>query len=98
MTYYNTTSEKGRQLALYEAQTISQSKRIALYFKKYADRAFTASQIRTDVFGANTVTPLTSVRRALTDLAHMGILTKTNFKRPGVYGRMETLWCYNSQS
>lgn len=98
MPHYNSTQEKGRQLALYEAKVISQEKRIALFFKKYYDRGFTASQIKTTLFGANDITPITSIRRAISDLVGMGILVKTDFKRKGLYDRMEIVFTYNNPS
>jgi DNA-binding transcriptional regulator PaaX len=36
--------------------------------------------------------PLTSVRRALTNLSKQGKLIKTDEKKKGIYGRDEFIW------
>src|SRR5580692_380235 len=37
-------------------------------------------------------TPLTSIRRAISNLTKRGLLRKTNVKVQGLYGRSENLW------
>ena len=39
--------------------------------------------------------PLTSTRRAMTNLANAGYLRCTPFRREGLYGRFEHLWTLN---
>ena len=43
----------------------------------------------------NNVWPLTSVRRAITNLSSDGELLKTNDKVTGIYGKPEHLWRLN---
>ena len=43
----------------------------------------------------NNVWPLTSVRRAITNLSSDGELVKTNDKVTGIYGKPEHLWRLN---
>lgn len=45
-----------------------------------------------DMFGEDP--PLTSIRRAVTNLAHYGLLDKTSMRRTGIYGKKEYVWKY----
>ena len=53
--------------------------------------AFTPSAIRRMVLPD---APLTSVRRAMTNLTKDGLLEKTELKAEGIYGRPEHFWKY----
>ena len=84
-SFHNTISETGTTLANSEAKAQSQEEIILQHFKKIG-RMQTAEQIHSSIF-ANTKTPLTSVRRALTNLSVAGELEKTNQQAEGSYGK-----------
>lgn len=90
MTYFNTTNEKGRTLKRYRAQADSQEAKITAWFRNTSGLLWTPSEIREHVFG-NTV-PVTSVRRAMTNLTTDHALVKTEQKHLGPYGRPEYCW------
>lgn len=89
--HYNTTHETGQQLALYESRTLSQSKRILQYMRQRPGQGFTPEQIKRIVFREQ-IAPITSVRRALTDLTSQGFLIKTDQKMMGGWGRPQYKW------
>ena len=41
--------------------------------------------------------PLTSIRRAITNLETEGLLEKTNIQKPGVYGKKNHCWIYRDK-
>lgn len=88
MTYYNTTNESGRTLAEYQRAAENQQEAIQMIFERF-QRPLTPSQVHAVM---SKDTPITSVRRAITNLTNEGILTKLNDKQMGVYGRPEHLW------
>ena len=90
MAYHNTTDSFGDELASYEHLARAQDDRIYEYFtaRPYAEK--TPSQIHRDLFCERV--PLTSVRRAMTNLTKRGLLEKTTNQKTGPYGRPEYLW------
>ncbi len=90
MTFYNTENSAGSELAKHRHQADSQERKILAFFDT-ADRfLFTPSEIRTKVF-SNSV-PITSVRRAMSNLTAENVLVKTGQKHAGDYGRLECCW------
>ena len=87
MTYFNTTHTDGQQLSQYRRAASSQDERIM-----QASHVFPASPsvIWARVF--NRTVPLTSVRRAMTNLSNDGKLVKTGKQVNGHYGRPEYVW------
>ena len=106
MTYFNTTNESGATLKNNVAKAKSQEKEIlniflddiirmeTIYFISDKDtneyKGYTPSQM-TFYFDY----PITSIRRALTNLTKQGKLIKTDEKRIGMYGRSEYVWKLN---
>ncbi len=102
MNHYNTTHEDGQQLIQFEKKAKSQEEEILKWWGRSEQRKhnlYPPSTVTTLVFntgvGIGSMTPLTSVRRAMTNLTKQGKLTKTGFKITGPYGRPEYLWRYN---
>lgn len=89
MTYYNTTGSVGADLARFKVRATSQEGRVLLYFRERPWRGFTPSQVR---LGLKTEAPLTSIRRAITDLTIKGLLVKTDEQKLGPYGDPEHVW------
>jgi len=67
----------------------SQEARIANFFTYYSDLRLTPPEVKNAV-GFNC--PLTSVRRALTQLTSKGVLRKTNETAEGLFGTTNHKW------
>jgi hypothetical protein len=87
--YHNTTDSHGAELARYERAAESQDERIVAIFRKHAPFGLTPSQVhRALATGA----PITSIRRAISNLTDCGVLDKTREQVKGPYGRPEYRW------
>ena len=89
-TYHNTTELSGDELKQAIDKAVSQDDKVLIYFRNNADKEFTPSEVHKEIFPANV--PLTSVRRALSNLTRKGYLEKTDNQKTGVYGRPEYTW------
>ena len=89
MSYYNTTSQNGQELKDYTKKAETQEELILKTFQrlKYLtpSEAWKAS-------GQEQKSPITSIRRAITDLTNSGALIKTEIKKDGLYGRPESVY------
>ena len=83
--YYNTTNEKGADLKQHIIKTETQEAVILRLYKQH--KKLSASEVwrMFDMPG----TPLTSCRRAITNLMNDGKLIKTDEKIEGLYGSPE---------
>ncbi len=89
-TYFNTTGAQGATLATYKIKAKSQQQLILEYFESMPGMRKSPSQVQR---GLNlTGAPLTSIRRALTNLTTDGKLVKTSRLVKGEYGRLEHTW------
>ncbi len=89
--YYNTTNETGTALENKIAKCKSQREATVLIFKSYnLERGLSPSEVWQRANNQNS--PITSWRRAISDLTLDGILEKTNIKITGMYGEHEHLW------
>lgn len=93
-SYHNTTDITGRELDQYESKAKTQEERILEWFTFY-EQAATPSRIHRLVLND---APITSVRRAMTNLTKQGKLEQTPFKRRSPYGRPEYVWQLASPS
>lgn len=87
--YFNTVPEQGSTLTDYTDKAGEQNQRVLEFMR----RARRASPSQVHQFMADR-SPLTSIRRAMTTLAHEGLLLKTEEKVLGPYGRNEHVWSY----
>lgn len=90
--YYNTTNEEGAELKSYSEKAETQKEKVLRTFKEFG--LLTPSQAW-KVSGLRLGTPLTSIRRAITDLTKEGKLIRTEEKKPGIYGRPESIYKLN---
>lgn len=90
-SFHNTIGAAGRDLQEAEFRAGSQEIAILSFFKSRPARMFTPSEIHKRLFDPIT-TPLTSVRRAITNLTRAGYLLKTDIKTTGPYGMPEHCW------
>ena len=93
MTYYNTTNITGEQLKHAWADAKTQEDKIMVLFMKYPETLFMPFEVRGKVFDHNT--PVTSVRRALTNLTDAGKLIKTGTQKSGEYEKQCHCWKLN---
>ena len=86
--YYNTTNLKGDELKTSQKKTVSQEQKILEIFKNH-QIPLSPTDIFSNFFKK---TPLTSIRRALSNLTRDGKLEKTSKKKLGMYGKYEHCW------
>jgi len=89
MTFFNTIDENPDELAKSQAQALTQEQRIMSCFNQY-ETPLSPSMVLS-ISGLNC--PITSIRRAMTNLSDNGKLEKTNEFVMGNYGKKEHLWC-----
>jgi hypothetical protein len=88
-SYYNTTHSKHPQLTCFETKAKSQEEKILEWFVMY-DQPGSPSQLCRLIY--HNAVPLTSIRRAMTNLTNHGKLVKTNKQIRSPYGRPEYQW------
>ena len=88
MVYYNTTNLKGDQLKKSQKKTVSQEQKILEIFNNH-QIPLSPTDIFSNFFKN---TPLTSIRRALSNLTKDGKLEKISKKKIGSYGKLEHCW------
>ena len=86
--YFNTTGETGVTLATYRNKAAEQDKEVLDIIDRLGGSA-SPSQVWRAV---SKKWPITSCRRAMTNLTKAGKLVKTGEKRLGEYGRAECVW------
>lgn len=100
-SYHDTTTESKDQLDLFsnvkpkkerEKSANRQEVRILNYLKIYSSKSFTPEDLHNELFGSSEV-PLTSVRRALSNLTKQGEIIKSETAdRMGNYGHPVHTW------
>ena len=102
MTYFNTTNESGATLKNNVAKAKSQEESILnifrLQFRYFKYKPEILGMTPVDVLDFFPKYPITSIRRALTNLTKQGKLIKTDEKRIGMYGRSEYVWKLNENN
>ena len=88
--YHNTTESTGEELKTYRKKALTQEQKILEYLKQDPYRPITPSAAVRWIFKDSV--PITSVRRALTELTNDGELVKTTAQTKGPYGRPEFIW------
>ncbi len=87
--YHNTNNETGAVLERSTAKAERQEDVILNLFKRGGE--YTPDEVWRQLY-LGTHTPLTSVRRAITNLTGLGLLEKTDRQRPGLYGKNVYIW------
>jgi Fe2+ or Zn2+ uptake regulation protein len=90
-SYHNSTHARGTELAGYEKKARKQDEQVAELFRKHAPFPLSPSRVHR-ALGGESFGPLTSVRRAVTNLERAGVLEKLDRRMRGPYGRPEHLW------
>ena len=87
--YYNSTHETGPTLRAYTTQANRQEAAVLALFRQRR-LPLSPSQVWRHLDPERT--PLTSIRRAMTDLTDAGLLERLPVKVEGIYSRPEHLW------
>ena len=93
--YYNTTNEKGSLLKTNMKQATNQEQLTLAVFQTYPNDNLSANDVWRFLIeneSINEQTPLTSIRRAITDLTNRNRLVKTDKKVLGNAGRKTYTW------
>lgn len=96
--YYNTTNEKGNQLKMNFEKAENQKHIVLSVFQKYPQKNLSAYDIWLHLVQHQRIeqhTPLTSIRRAITDLTNENHIHKTDYKVMGNGGRKTYTWKLN---
>ena len=88
MSFYNTIEETAEELAQSHAKAKTQEETILHCFNS-CDEPLSPSMI---LARSGLRCPITSIRRAMTNLSNDGKLEKTDYYRLGNYGKREHLW------
>ncbi|MFZ7166530.1 MAG: hypothetical protein ACO1G5_03190 [Bacteroidota bacterium] len=92
MAYHNTTNLKGNDLSVAKEKELNQTEIIFMFFKDNPKMAFTPAEVMSELEEVGYDYPLTSVRRAITDLTKIGKLKQLEIVRLGIYGRVNFCW------
>jgi hypothetical protein len=88
--YFNTNREVNPVLAVSRTLAKTQQDIILWFFEQHPGQRFMPEEIRERLFRRET--PLTSVRRAITNLTDAGELEKTDFMKSSSFGKMVHTW------
>lgn len=95
-SFYNTIEASGQQLIDFEQKAQTQEELILSCFKQYNKIDLIPDEVQDLCWLSET--PITSIRRAITNLTKQGKLIKTTNQRKGRYGKMTYAWKINSNS
>lgn len=91
--YYNTTNETGDTLDNSRKKTSNQNVLVLNVFKIHEDDHLSPDEVtRYIAVNFNKQYPVTSIRRAITDLTTEGKLEKTDKKKMGNWGKQVHTW------
>ena len=89
MSYYNTNKEKGTELLQSECKAQTQEELILTLFNK---GVYLSPDDVLDICNKEHAYPITSIRRALTNLTDKGLLAKTDRFKLGKLGKKTHTW------
>lgn len=90
MTYYDTTNVAERDRKEFAISAQKQDAQILSVFRQ-SKKPLAPSEVHSLLY-LGTTTPLTSVRRSISNLTAKGELRKLTDKKIGLYGRPEHVW------
>ena len=89
MSYYNTLSETGEDLKSSQVKAETQKHEILALFEYHSGALYTPFEVQCRM---NEISPITSIRRAMSNLTDEGKLEKTSIKKKGDYGKDNYTW------
>ena len=94
-SYYNTNKETGVDLAVSNGKASTQEE---LVMEIYLTKKELSASDAWRIYDSKGVTPITSIRRAITNLTKEGKLFKTEKTTKGLYGKNEHIYSiYNTE-
>jgi len=93
-SYHNTTSLDGEALQERIEQAETQEERVKVFFEHRPGLCLTPFEVQQAVLPGS---PITSVRRAVTNLTDQGVLRKTDHQKEGPYGDPNYTWTLNRE-
>ena len=91
--YYNTNDEKGSSLSESRGKAINQNVLVLNVFKLFPNDNLSPNEVAKYIVNTfNREFPITSIRRAITDLTSEGNLEKTDEKKMGNWGKRVHTW------
>ena len=95
-SYYNTINEPDIVLKKSKEKAKKQKDQIfAIY--RHTLRPMTPAEIWQNYGYKAKNVPLTSIRRAITNLETEGLIRKTDIQKPGVYGKLNHCWIFEEK-
>jgi hypothetical protein len=88
-SFYNTTGLAGKQLERRIEQAESQEEAVEALFEAHPAAALTPFEVQEAALPGS---PITSVRRAITNLTGEGVLRKTDHQKEGPHGDPNCTW------
>lgn len=88
MTFHNTIPLTGSELVTAQRKTETQAQKIATFFRDNPGN-WTPFEVHSKL---QLLCPITSVRRAITDLTNAGYLKKTPYQKKEQYGMLNNTW------
>jgi N-methylhydantoinase B/oxoprolinase/acetone carboxylase alpha subunit len=85
-TFYNTTNLTSIELAIEISNASKQEHKVMILFKQYG------TLTPFEVWNHLQEYPITSIRRAITNLTIKGMLNMTKDQRIGMYGKKNYIW------
>jgi hypothetical protein len=98
ISFHNTIAIAGPELETAEGKAVTQEEKILDFFRTRAGREYTPCEVHTYLQQQgkiNALTPITSTRRAISNLTTQGKLVKTDIKRKGAFNVVNFTWTYN---
>ena len=90
--YHNTNNETGEEIKLSHKKAHSQKVDVLALYKLMPDVRLSASEVYSLLGYVSNNTPITSIRRCITNLMNEGHLVKLSDKRKGMYGKPESFY------
>ena len=88
-TFYNTNKETGEDLK--DSISKAKSQEVAV-LKIFSNKINLSASEAWSIFDSTATTPITSIRRAITNLCKKGELFKTDKTKKGIYGKNEHIY------
>lgn len=95
MSFYNTINAVNPELSVYNGKCKDQEKTILAFFEKYPNQEYTPFEVQESLRLYRT--PITSIRRSITNLTTEGKLIMTDIMRMGIYDKPNYCWKLNVQ-
>ena len=97
-SYYNTLNETTEIKLNSEKKARKQEDLIFSIFRHFVNKPMTPTEIWEKTGLRENNVPLTSIRRAITNLEKQGKIIKTDQQRDGMYGKKNYCWVYKDRS